>query len=401
MSKPLEGVRVVELAGWAFVPSAGVVLTDWGADVIKVEPPNGDPVRGLVSAGIAPTEGLVYQWEIWNRGKRSIAMDLKHPDARRILLQLIDDADVLLTNYLPTTRKKLGLDVKTVMERKPSIIYACGTGQGSQGQEAEKGGFDSITFWSRGGISSSVTPVDYPRPLPMPAGAFGDSISGMALAGGIAAAIAKKERTGEGSVVDASLLSTAMWAMQMSIVAASAGGSRAARAAQRVFNPLVNNYRTSDDRWIGLCMMQSDVYWDGFCRAIGREDMLVDARFAEPKSRAAHRTAIITELEGTFATKTLSEWQVVLATQAGQWDVVNLITEVENDPQALANGYVQYVPYPGGRQLPIVSSPIQFDLVPPRLGAAPAFAADTDDILLSLGMDMDQILEAKISGAVV
>src|SRR6266542_1185887 len=149
MERVLEGVKVVEVAAWAFVPSAGAVLADWGADVVKIEPPTGDPMRGLINAGIAG--GPSFPWEIWNRGKRSVALDLTRPTAREIVLELAKDADVFLTSYLPSTRKKLGLDIDDLRAVNPSIVYACGTGQGALGPEADRGGYDSITFWARGG----------------------------------------------------------------------------------------------------------------------------------------------------------------------------------------------------------------------------------------------------------
>ena len=409
MTKVLEGVRVVEVSAWAFVPSAGAVLADWGAEVIKVEPPDGDPIRGLVNAGVGPLEGIVFPWEIWNRGKRGIALDLNHPDAQEIVLRLVEDADVFLTSYLPPTRRKLGIDVDVVRARNPQIIYASGTGQGPQGPEAEKGGYDSITFWSRGGVSAAVTPPGHPRPLGQPVGAFGDSVSGMALAGGIAAALVKKARTGEGSLVDGSLLGTAMWMMQMGIVGAAAAAAMPAAppagmptgGGMRIFNALVNNYRTSDDRWVALCMLQPDRYWEGLCRAIGRDDMVTDPRFASSADRTAHGADFVGELEKTFASKPLDHWRQALATQPGQWDVVNHLTDLPRDPQARINGFVQDVEYGNGRQLTLIASPVQFDRTPPRLSPAPEFGADTEDLLASLGMDADKIIEAKVSGAVI
>lgn len=402
MGEVLEGVRVVEISAWAFVPSAGAVLSDWGAEVLKIEPPSGDPIRGLVNAGVGPAAGLVFPWEIWNRGKRGLALDLALPEAQEIVMKLVETADVFLTSYLPPTRRKLGIDISDVRSRNPEIIYACGSGQGAQGPEADKGGYDSISFWSRGSVSASVTPPDYQRPVGMPAGAFGDSLSGMALAGGIAAALVKKGRTGRGSVVDGSLLGTAMWCMQMGIVGASlAGPMSAANPAPRVYNPLVNNYQSSDGRWIALCMLQPDVFFDDLCRAIGREDMLSDPRFATPQARAGHVDEIISELETTFGTKPLNEWRVALSKQKGQWDVVNRVVDVIEDPQAQLNGFVQQVDYSEGRNMAMIASPVQFDRTPPVLKPAPGFGADTDEVLAGIGMDGDAILEAKISGAVI
>ncbi len=400
MANVLEGIKVVEVSAWAFVPSAGAVLADWGAEVVKVEPPTGDPIRGLVNAGVGPSEGLVFPWEIWNRGKKALALDLANPEATEILMRLVDTADVFLTSYLPVTRRKLGIDVAAVQARNPSIIYGCGTGQGAQGAESERGGYDSISFWSRGSVSASVTPPDYHRPVPMPAGAFGDSLSGMALAGGIAAALVKKGRTGEGSVVDVSLLGTAMWCMQMGIVGAAVAGPDVLAPSGRIFNPLVNNYRTSDDRWVALCMLQFEAFYAGLLRAVGRPELLTDGRFSNPDDRAANAGEFVAELEKTFASRPLAEWRAALATQKGQWDVVNRVTDVIADPQAEANGFVQSVDYDSGRHLPMVASPAQFDRTPPSLRPAPAFAADTEEVLHSIGMDTDAIIEAKISGAV-
>ena len=372
----LEGVKVLEVSAWAFVPSAGAVLADWGAEVLKVEPPTGDPMRGLVTGGMV-SDGPTFTWEIWNRGKRSIALDLTEATARDIVLDLAAEADVFLTSYLPATRAKLGLDLADVQARNPNIVFACGTGFGAHGEEAGKGGYDAISFWARGGIAAGCTPADYHRPVAQPSGAFGDSISGMALAGGIAGALLRRERTGRGAVVDVSLLGTAMWSTQMSIVGAAAMGITApppppepdgeAPPPAFIFNALVNNYRTSDGRWLALCMLQFEQYVLGVLEAIGRPDLAEDPRFATPEDRQANQAELVRELEAVFATQDLAHWRAALATQPGQWDVVTHPTELAADPQALANGYVQPVGYPGGASLPLVSSPVQFDRVPPTL----------------------------------
>ena len=223
MNQPLQGVRVIEVSMWAFVPSAGAVLADWGAEVIKVEAPTGDPIRALTFGGVQPTDGVAYSWEMFNRGKRDIALDLKTAGGQEIVHELAATADVFLTSLLPAAREKMRIDDETIRAVNPKIIYASGTGQGTRGPEARKGGYDSISFWSRGSVSASVTP-EGSEPIGMPSGAFGDSLSGMALAGGIAAALAQKEKTGEGALVDGSLLGTAMWAMQMATIGAAVTG---------------------------------------------------------------------------------------------------------------------------------------------------------------------------------
>jgi crotonobetainyl-CoA:carnitine CoA-transferase CaiB-like acyl-CoA transferase len=405
LERVLEGIKVVEVSAWAFVPSAGAVLADWGADVVKIEPPTGDPIRGLINAGV--DAGPSFPWEIWNRGKRSLALDLTRPRAREIVLDLARTADVFLTSYLPSTRAKLGLDIDDVRGVNPSIVYACGTGQGARGDEADRGGYDAISFWARGGIAATITPPDAERPVGQPGGAFGDSISGMALAGGVTAALLRRARTGEGAVVDVALLGTAMWSLQMSIVGASvmmaqaAAGATPASAAQQLFNPLVGNYRTSDNRWVALCMLQRDKYWDGVLVALGREDLREDPRFATPEALSGHIEEAADELQAAIGTMTLSETCAALSKQPGQWDVMQTVLELPHDPQATANGFVQPVAYGDDVSLPLVASPVQFDRTPPQLGRAPEFGADTDDVLQSLGMDMDAIIEAKIDGAVV
>ena len=402
--------KVVEVSAWAFVPSAGAILADWGADVIKVEPPRGDPMRGLISGGIGGDGGPSFPWEIWNRGKRSVALDLTHPQAREIVLKAVAGADVFLTSYLQPTRRKLGLDFDDVRTVNPSIVYGCGTGQGPRGVEADRGGYDSISFWARGGVAATVTPPGVERPVGQPGGAFGDSLSGMALAGGIAAALLRRERTGEGAIVDVALLGTAMWSLQMSIVGAAAmmaatsadgGGSTSTPAGIQLFNPLVNNYKTADGRWLALCMLQRDLYWDGVLVALGREDLRTDDRFSSPEALGSNIGEAIAELEAEFASLTLEEARVALGSQPGQWDVLQNVLELPVDPQAIANGYVQPVSYDGDLVLPLISSPAQFDRTPPPLGRAPEFGADTDEVLAQLGMDGDQIMEAKIAGAVV
>jgi crotonobetainyl-CoA:carnitine CoA-transferase CaiB-like acyl-CoA transferase len=404
----LEGVKVVEVSAWAFVPSAGGVLADWGAEVVKVEPPTGDPMRGLINAGVV-SDGPSFPWEIWNRGKRSIALDLTQDRAREILLDLVAEADVFLTSYLPATRAKLGLDIADVQSRNPSIVYACGTGFGAEGPDAEKGGYDSISFWSRGGISSSVTPPGYGRPLGMPSGAFGDSLSGVSLAGGIAAALVRRARTGQGAIVDVALLGTAMWAMQMGIVGGAVAGATTTEddvsidppKQTVVLNPLVATYRTADGRWLALCMLQYDVYWRGVLEVVGRSDLIDDPRFAEDSTRHQHHADMVEELEKAFATRTLAEWRIELARQPGQWDVVQHVAELPADPQARINGFVQDVAYPNGTTLPLIASPAQFDRRKPHLRPAPEFGADTDRVLAALGLDDEQIIDAKISGGVV
>lgn len=403
MPGPLKGIKVIEVSMWAFVPSAGAMLADMGADVIKIEPHAGDPVRGLAMGGIAPgTGGFTFMYEIWNRGKRSITLDIAAEGALGVLHKLLEDADVFLTSLLPAARRKLGIDVADLTSRFPNLIYAVGSGQGVHGPDAEKGGYDTISFWSRSGVASAVTPDDLPYPLPMPGGAFGDSMSGSMLAGGIAAAIAQRAMTGKASVVDVSLLNAGMWVMQPGIVASNLVGIDEMPKAGRLGlpNPLVNNYRTSDHRFIALCMLQGQRYWPGLCRALGREKLIDDPRFASDASRAENILECVQVLDAIFAEKTLAEWQPILLTQDGQWDVVQKVRELAEDKDALANRFIQDVDYGDGRSIKMVSTPVQFDRQSLDARPAPGLGAHNNEVLSEHGYDEEAIIGLQISGAI-
>jgi crotonobetainyl-CoA:carnitine CoA-transferase CaiB-like acyl-CoA transferase len=307
---------------------------------------------------------------------------------------------VFLVSLLPDARKRLGIDVDHIRQLNPRIIYAAGSGQGAFGAEAGQGGYDAMTFWARGGVAAAVTP-DGQHPVGMPTGAFGDSLSGAIFAGGIAAAIAHRERTGEGTIVDGSLLASAMWAMQAGIVGSSVLDVEALPKMTRLAspNPLVGTFRTKDDRYVALNMLQPDRYWPPLCEAMGRPDLIDHPVFGTAEKRAAHLHQTLAELDAIFATRTLAEWQEILGRQPGQWDVLKKMGELRTDPQALANGYIQTVDYGDGRQLEMVAAPVQFGRTPARLRPAPELGADTDDVLTEIGMTEEQILEARIGGA--
>ena len=405
MSKPLEGIKVVEVAMWAFVPACGGMLSDLGADVIKVEPPTGDPLRGLQIGGMGgDTAGpkIDYSWESYNRGKRSITLDLKSEAGREVLMKLVDGADVFLTNLLPPARRAMGIDADAIRARFPQIIYASGSGSGPNGPECEKGGYDAISFWARGSISATMTEDGASRPVGPPGPAFGDTASGAMLSGAICAALVKRLRTGEGSTVDVSLLGTAMWSMQRLICQSTADGKlRYPRIGDQVpFNVLVGNYRTSDNRFLSLCMLQADKYWGKFCEVAGRPDLATDPRYADAKARATNGEACWAEVKALFESKTLAEWRDVLARQDGQWDVVQEVGEMHADVQVQANGYLQRADYGDGTSIPMVGVPMLFDGKPMPARRSPELGADSDAILASLGYDEDAVIDLKVQGVV-
>jgi crotonobetainyl-CoA:carnitine CoA-transferase CaiB-like acyl-CoA transferase len=403
MGRPLEGIKVVEVAMWAFVPACGGFLSDLGADVIKIEPPSGDPLRALQTGALMNNaRNIDYSWESYNRGKRSITLDLKQDEGREVLMKLLEDADVLLTNLLPRARRKMRIDADTIRKQFPQLIYASGSGVGPNGPESEKGGYDAITFWARGGLSSTMTEEGASRPVGPPGPAFGDTLSGSMLAGGICAAIAKRAMTGESSEVDVSLLGAAMWSQQRYICQSTADSvDRFPRMGDGLpFNVLVYTYETSDHRHIALCMLQADKYWADLCKVAGRPDMAEDPRYADAATRKENGETCHAEMKVLFASKTLAEWREILARQDGQWDVVKHVGELKDDEQVQANEYLQYVDYGDGSTIPMVSVPVLFDkqALPGR--RSPQLGADSDAILESLGYDEDGIIDLKVKGVV-
>jgi len=408
MERPLEGIRVVEVAMWWFVPAAGAILADWGADVIKVEHPvTGDPQRGLAAMGLAPTTGGVdFMMEQSNRGKRSIGIDLATDGGREVLYELVEGADVFLTNFLAPARKRLGIDVADIRAVNPQIVYARGTGQGPKGPDADKGGYDAASFWSRGGIGDALTPKDAEQPI-MQRAAFGDSIGAMTIAGGIAAGLLQKERTGTGPTVDISLLGTAMWVLGPDVVASKLleGSGRTSFVPtftrKTNFNPLVNTYQTSDGRWLILNMLQADVFWPDFCRHLGRDDLVDDPRFAEGGARFEHREACIAILDEEFAKHTLEEWKERFQTMEGVWAPMQTARELHDDPQAVANGYLPELTNAEGTTFRLVAAPVQFDETAPDLDPAPLHGQHTEEILLEAGMDWERMAALKDAGAIL
>ncbi|HET6948881.1 MAG TPA: CoA transferase [Acidimicrobiales bacterium] len=400
MAEAFDGVKVVELAQWVFVPVAGALLADWGADVVRVDRPEGDPYRGLQTQGIgADSTGVNLSVALANRGKRSIALDVRTEAGGRVLHQLVEGADVLLTSLRPDALARLGLAADAVRARYPSLVYARGHGYGVRGPDAGMPGYDASAFWARGGVGHVLSPTDRPFPISQ-RGAMGDRNGGMALAFGIATALLKRERTGDGSVVDVSLLATAMWTLSSDVLSALQGGTpRAVDLRSATPNPLVATYRTKDGRHIQLVFLESDRYWRPLCEVMGRAELGDDPRFADQASRAVNRDACMTLLDEEFATRTYDEWKDLLARIDAPWAPVQAVEELLDDPQVVANGYIGEVEGDGGGyRLPRV--PVQFDERPPALRRAPEHGEHTEEVLLELGYSWDDITAFR-EGAVI
>jgi crotonobetainyl-CoA:carnitine CoA-transferase CaiB-like acyl-CoA transferase len=397
--QPLSGVKMVEVAQFTFTPAAGAVLADWGADVIKVEhADSGDAQRGMRSQ---PADGCWFPvMEHPNRGKRSIGLALENPAAHEVLLELCRDADVFLTNFLPNARRRLHIEVEDIRAVNPNIIYVRGSAHGQRGPWAELGGFDGTSFWCRMGAGWGVTPADAERVVGMPAGAYGDSIGGMTIAGGIAAALLGRERTGEPSVVDVSLMSVGAWAFGLSLGnAAMTGENQPAPVLDGTLNPLANTFRTADGRWINFTMMQPFRFFADVCHHLGVEHLIDDPRFDSFEHLMANTLDASRCFTEAIAAKPYAYWVDRLQTMEGQWAPVQEPLDILADPQMEANGYLVGVTDLDGNQRTLIANPVQFDERPPVIVRAPEFAEHTDQLLSELGRSEDEIMKLKIEGA--
>ncbi|MDF2584786.1 MAG: putative acyl-CoA transferase/carnitine dehydratase [Mycobacterium sp.] len=401
MSKPLDGIRVLEVAMYGFVPSAGAVLAEWGADVVKVEHAvTGDPQRGLRQTGLLRVEGDPNpNIEHANRGKRSIGLDMSVPEGKAVLLELAGRADVFLTSFLPGHREKFGIDVEDIRKVNPNVIYARGSALGPRGEESVKGGYDMTAFWCRAGTAATITPPGTPGMVGPPGPAYGDTISGTNLAGGIAAALLKRERTGEPSVVDVSLLGSGLWALGHTVALTNHLDQRMEAFPPGTqgspLNPLVGLYPTADDRYISFVMMQPTKFWADVCRHMDLDDLIDDPRFATAESIGENTAAANEILTEAMQKRTLPEWSKRFATLAGPWAPVQDTLQAAADEQIRSNDYIVKA-----GDLELVANPVQFDVTAPSTGGAPGFAEQTDEILLELGLDWDRIIELKTAGAV-
>lgn len=409
----LEGIRVIDVTAYAFVPAAGGVLAHWGADVIKVESPRApDPMRFI--GGSAEPGCSSPTFKHYSRGKRSVAIDLATTTGQELLYRLAADADVFLTSYLTPTRRKLNIDVEDIRRVNPAIVYARGSGYGPKGPDADRPGFDAIAWWYRSSLGETAMKAanaDWPVTMI----GHGDGMSGLVLAGGICAALLHRERTGEATVVDGSLLGTALWFNGLEMIGAQGvplsgpipGKVRAAPAERKGFGGMppmgpatMQIYQTADYRFVNLLFLgDDDRDFIDLAHRIGRPEWVGDPRFADAGKRSAHADELRALLDAEFAARTLDEWRTVLATARGAWAAVQSREEALVDPQTEANGYMRHVDYPGGGfRLPIPA--LLFDEeggVPPP---APDFAEHTDAILAEIGCGTGEIADLRARGVV-
>ncbi|MBT2235665.1 CaiB/BaiF CoA-transferase family protein [Nonomuraea sp. NEAU-A123] len=399
----LEGLHVVDLASFIAGPAAATVLGDFGADVVKVEPPHvGDAYRSLSRVPPNPhVEGVNYPWQLDNRNKRGIALNLKSPGARPVLERLVRWADVLITNFPPRTRAKLGLEYDSLAPLNPRLIYADVTGFGEEGPDAHLPGFDVTAYWARSGLMDITRQIDVPPAMNV--FGSGDHSTAITLFAGIMTALYRREKTGQGARVTASLFAEGAWAAGMWLQAVLVG-AKPPRPINRSDPPnaLGNMYRTADGRWIILVFVNEDKQVPGFLRAIGHPEAAENPRYADTPSRRAHAAEIVALLDRTFATRSLAEWREVLDAENLTYGVVQTLEECAQDPQLLANRV--FVPIDDSSDEPhlTIDSPVRLDQEQKvRPGPAPDLGEHTESVLRDLGFDTAGIEDLRKSETVV
>lgn len=407
MTQVMKGVRILEVAQFTYVPAAGAILADWGADVIKVEHPiRGDTQRGFLNMGGVTLDPLRHTlFEHPNRGKRSVGIDTSTPEGQEVLYELAKTADVFLTNFLPQVRQKNKFDIEHIRAANPNIIYARGSAYGNKGPEREVGGFDGTAFWSRSGVAHAMTPEQMEGPLTQGIPAFGDSIGGMFIAGGISAALLHREKTGEGVELDVSLLSSAWWASGALISQVMETGINTRNgmpvSGGSLRNPFMGNFRTSDGGTINLCMVSpTGLIRDTFDK-VGVPEAADDPRFADVPKLIENAGAASDILVKAFAAKPFAYWRDHLKSMKGQWAPIQSFEDLLTDQQAIANDMIIEVEgADGGEPLRLVRGPVQFDGKPLETTRSPQASEHTELVLMELGLEWDRIEDLKAKGAI-
>src|SRR5271169_2540742 len=393
-----SGLKVVDLASFIAGPSAAVILSDFGADVIKVEPPSGDTWRVGHKIAPQPQASDAYPWHLANRNKRGISLDLKSPSAPLVLRRLVEWADVFIVNTPHPARKRLNLEYDDVAKWNPRLIYADLTGFGEKGPDADLPGFDITAYWARSGLLSMTR--DAGSPPTWPVAGSGDNATAVAIYAAIATALYRRERTGKGSYVTTSLLATGVWSAGVFVQAALCGANfYGLHDRAHPANAGLNVYRSSDGTWFVLVVTPDKV--PVIAKALGREDILKDPRFSDPDKLAENRPQLTSMLDEIFSSQPMSHWYEVFNGAQITFGAVRGPQEVVNDPQLRANDIVVPIEGAGAKLTSTISSPIQvhgITKVPAR--RAPGIGEHNDEVLKELGFTTDDIDGFRASGTI-
>ena len=399
MSGPLQGIRVIEMGFWVAGPGAAGIMADWGAQVTKIEPPAGDPMRGMFLNAAGLDVPINPPFELDNRGKRSLGLNLQHADARAIAHRLLQDSDVFVTNLRAAALDKFGLSYEQLRAINPRLVYCHITGYGLSGADRDRPAYDVGAFWSRAGIAWSLAPEG--SEPPQQRGGMGDHSTALAAVGAVCAALLARERSGEGQLVSTSLLRTGMYVLGWDLnIRLRLGRVAGPYTRTNIPNPVVSCYRAGDGRWFWLLGLQGDRHWPDLVRAIERPEWATDPRFRDIKARREHAAVLVPLLDEIFARKPFREWIEIFDRENVWWAPVQTPDEVVVDPQVRAAGGICTTPVADG-EAEMVASPADFSATPwTSTSAAPEFGQHTEEILLELGYDWDQIAGLKERGAI-
>jgi crotonobetainyl-CoA:carnitine CoA-transferase CaiB-like acyl-CoA transferase len=391
MAGPLEGTRVIDLGTFVVGPSAAAILADWGADVIKIEPPDGDPNR-------AWTTDRNPTFELDNRGKRSITLDLKVPEALGVLHELLSDADVLVTNLRPRVLESFALDYPSIADRYPALVYAAITGYGDRGPDRDRAAYDGGAFWARAGVLATMTLPD--GELPYAPGGSGDHITAITSVAGIGAALANRAKTGRGQQVSTSLFRAGIFTIGADVNRVlRLGDAFGTRRRTEVPNPLYNSYQCADGRHLFLLGLQPDRHWEALVAAVDSPQLLTDPRFATAMDRAVNAPALIGLLSAVFASDNYAHWTAALDAHGMWWAPIQGPMDIPDDPQAVAAGAFIEAPVTEGMAT-MVATPVDFSATPWSVSRrAPEVGEHTEELLLERGLTWDQISALREAGA--
>ena len=401
MMNLLAGIRVVDMGLWVAGPAAGGILADWGADVIKVEMLSGDPMRKLFGALSGSKESRCPPFDLYNRGKRSIAINANDPEGAQLVHSIVAGADVFITNMRPQFLTRVGLGHEALLAQNPRLVYGSLTGYGLEGPDKDAPGFDIAAFSARSGLAHRTTPEGAPSPI-LPGG-MGDNVTAMTLVAGVMGALLARERSGHGQLVSTSLLRAGIYSIGMDVsTRLGLGRIGATPSRTRPQNPLMNPYRASDDRWFWLIGAEAERHWPMILDALGQPSLGEDERYRTPRDRRRNGEALVAELDRIFSTKPRDEWSAIFARHGVWWAPVNTVDDLLADPQVLASGaFVKSADDTANDATLSLASPIDFGTGPSDSSARPPRIGEhTDAVLSEIGVTEPDRVRLRSAGII-